>query len=127
MYFLFQLLDYFFVVIHTFIVLFNLFGWLWARYRKWNLALLLLTGLSWFGLGVFFGWGYCPLTDWHFKLLAKLGVAVHESSYIAYLLNRLLGINVPENLADIATLLFYFSALIVSTIFNLKGAYRKNA
>jgi len=41
--------------------------------RKANLILLLLTGLSWFGLGIFYGWGYCPLTDWHWKVLRELG------------------------------------------------------
>ncbi|HPF94086.1 MAG TPA: DUF2784 family protein, partial [Tenuifilaceae bacterium] len=64
-----MLLDVFFVAFHTLLIAFNLFGWIWWRTRKANLITLLLTGLSWIGLGLFFGIGYCPLTDWHWQVL----------------------------------------------------------
>jgi len=55
------------------VILFNLFGWIFRPLRKANLIVLALTGASWFILGIFYGIGYCPLTDWHFKLLYKHG------------------------------------------------------
>lgn len=122
---MYHLIDYGFIVLHSFIVLFNLFGWIWARLRKWNLALLLLTGLSWFGLGIFFGWGYCPVTDWHFNVLGKLGRYPAESSYIAYLINRLFHIRVDEMLVDKATLFLYLLALAISVFLNMRDKVRR--
>lgn len=122
---MYHLIDYGFIALHSFFVLFNLFGWIWARFRRWNLALLLLTGLSWFGLGVFFGWGYCPFTDWHFKVLGKLGNYPAENSYIAYLINRLLHIKVDEILVDKATLLLYLLALAISVFLNVRDRLRR--
>ncbi|MBC7125388.1 MAG: DUF2784 domain-containing protein [Bacteroidales bacterium] len=121
-----QILDYFFVGLHTFIVLFNLFGWIWARFRRWNLALLILTGLSWFGLGIFYGWGYCPLTDWHFRVLQGLGRTPQETSYISYLLNRLLQLKVDDTLVDSATLICFMVALVTSVILNIRGLRLKD-
>jgi hypothetical protein len=50
-----RLIDIFFVLFHTFIIFFNLFGWIWKRAGKYNLALLLLTGGSWLFLGLLVG------------------------------------------------------------------------
>ncbi|MCK5838377.1 MAG: DUF2784 family protein, partial [Bacteroidales bacterium] len=70
---MFKLADTFFIIFHTALTLFNLFGWIWQKTRKLNLIILLLTGFSWFGLGIFYGIGYCPLTDWHYRVLRKMG------------------------------------------------------
>ncbi|MDH4059101.1 MAG: DUF2784 domain-containing protein [Cyclobacteriaceae bacterium] len=77
-----KLLDGLFMVLHPAIILFNLFGWIPRKTRKANLILLLLTGASWFVLGIWKGIGYCPLTDWHFKVLRKLGQTDLPYSYI---------------------------------------------
>ena len=70
---IYQILDIFFVVFHSSLVLFNLFGWLWRKTRVINLVTLSLTGASWLFLGMIYGSpGYCPLTDWHFNILIKL-------------------------------------------------------
>jgi len=66
---LYRLLDYFFLVFHLGIVIFNLFGWIWPKTRKANLILLLLTAASWFGLGLIYGIGFCPFTEWHWQVL----------------------------------------------------------
>jgi len=112
--------DYCFIVLHSFIVIFNLFGWIWARFRRWNLALLLLTGFSWFGLGYFYGWGYCLLIDWHFSVLQKLERAPLETSYISYMLNRLLYLKLDETLVDKATFFCFLAALLTSVILNIR-------
>ena len=116
----FRFLDYFFLAFHLAIVIFNLFGWIWKKTRKANLVLLLLTGLSWFGLGIFYGFGYCPFTDWHWQVLDKLGGMPSENSYMQYLFSRVFGMHFGSRLVDTATLLSYLTALLVSTILNIK-------
>ena len=48
---LYHFLDKFFFVFHSSIILFNLFGWIWRKTRRWNLLLILLTAASWTFLG----------------------------------------------------------------------------
>lgn len=113
-----ELLDIFFIVFHTALTLFNLFGWIWRRTRKFNLIILLLTGSSWFVLGIFYGIGYCPLTDWHFQILRKLGETGLPYSYLKYLFDRITGLDISSSLVEITTLLLFLLALLASVYFN---------
>jgi Protein of Unknown function (DUF2784) len=116
-----RILDIFFVVFHTSIIFFNLFGWIWRKTRKFNLILLLITGSSWLFLGLIVGTlGYCPLTDWHFSVLNKLGVTDLPSSYVKYLADRLTGMDLNPSLVDNVTLYSFLAALILSIILNIK-------
>jgi len=120
-----RLLDIFFVLFHTFLVFFNLFGWIWKRTRKYNLFLLLLTGGSWLFLGLLVGTlGYCPLTDWHFEVLEKLGRTDLPLSYIKYLADRLTGLSYSSVIVDRITLYSFLAALIISLFLNIRD-YRK--
>jgi hypothetical protein len=113
-------LDIFFVVFHTTLVVFNLFGWIWKKTRKLNLITLLLTGGSWLFLGLIVGTiGYCPLTDWHFTILEKLGRTGLPNSYIKYLIDRLTNLNISESITDKITMWSFFAALSISIFFNL--------
>ena len=67
-------------------------GWAWRRTRRWQLATVTLTALSWFGMGIWYGWGYCPSTDWHWQVRARLGYD-NPPSYIQLLLREVVGIN----------------------------------
>jgi Protein of Unknown function (DUF2784) len=116
--FWYHLLDYFFLYFHFAVVLFNLFGWIWSKTRKWNLALLLLTGASWFILGIFYGIGYCPLTAWHWTVLYKLGVTNLPNSYIKYIVFRIFGVNFRDGLVDSYTGISFSIAFTCSVIFN---------
>jgi hypothetical protein len=113
-------LDWFFLVFHSALVLFNCLGWAWNKTRLANLITLVLTGLSWFVLGIFKGIGYCPLTSWHWKVLDKLGVEQLPGSYINYLSQRLTGIDLGDDLADTITASVYFLALITSIMLNYR-------
>jgi hypothetical protein len=115
---MYKFLDLFFIVFHTSVVLFNSFGWIWKKTRLPNLILLLLTGFSWFILGIFYGIGYCPLTDWHFKVLAQLGVTDLPDSYIKYLIGRLLKLDIDPQLIHYATGIVYFLSLGISVYLN---------
>lgn len=115
-------LDHFFLIFHTILILFNLSGWIWKKTRKLNLIILFLTGASWTVLGIFYGFGYCPLTDWHFEILEKLGNYNLPMSYIKYFIDRITGIEISEKTADLATLIVYIIALFISLFMN----FRKN-
>jgi hypothetical protein len=80
-----------------------------------------LVGISWF----FYGFGYCPLTDWHFNVIEKLGEVVLHSSYIQYLLERLTGLVIPAKLVDTLTLWGLVIALVVSVGLNIRDVMRR--
>lgn len=120
-----RFLDYFFVVFHTSLVFFNLFGWIWRKTRKLNLITLLLTGASWLFLGLIVGTlGYCPLTDLHFGILEKLGKTDIPNSYIKYLADRLTGLDFNPVLVDKVTLYAFLAALAFSLFFNFRDHKR---
>jgi hypothetical protein len=120
-----RILDIFFVVFHTSLILFNISGWIWKRARIYNLAVLILTGCSWFILGLAVGaLGYCPLTDWHFSVLGKLGVEDLPNSYLKYLTDRITGLNINSRLIDGTTLYAYFLALIFSLFLNVRDSIK---
>ncbi len=121
-----RILDIFFVVFHTTLILFNSFGWIWKKTRKLNLVTLLLTGGSWLFLGLIVGTlGYCPLTDWHFNILEKLGKTNIPDSYVKYLADRLTGLDINASLVDDITLYTFIAALVLSVIFNLRSGWKK--
>ncbi len=86
-----QALDVFFVVFHSALILFVLFGWILRPLRTIHLIVVLLTGASWFILGLFYGIGYCPLTDWHWQVLRQLGETGLPPAYVQYILQRSCG------------------------------------
>jgi hypothetical protein len=113
--------NYFFFGFHIALIFFNLFGWIPKRLRKWNLLSLGLTAFSWFVLGIFYGFGYCFLTDWHWQVREKLGYTTESNSYIHFLVTELTNIKVKENLVDTLTAIFFFAAFAVSIFVNIKS------
>lgn len=112
-------LNVFFFVFHTVFTLFNLAGWLFRKTRRWNLITLLLTAFSWFVLGIWFGWGYCFCTDWHWKVREHLGFHDQQRSYIHFLLLKLTGIDFNETLVENVTLIVFLISLVGSIWLNL--------
>ena len=98
-----KFLDIFFTVFHSSLVLFILSGWIWKRTRNLHLYIVLLTAGSWLILGIFYGLGYCPFTDWHFSVLERLGHANLPSSYISFLVLRITGLRPNQHLVDVVT------------------------
>ena len=119
-----RLLDIFFTVFHTGLVFFNLFGWIWKKTRRLNLICLLLTGASWVILGIFYGFGYCPLTDWHFNILGKLGYTDLPDSYLSFLFTRLTGMQIDQSMVDSVTLWGLIIALIISLYLNFRHWFK---
>ncbi|MFC1731941.1 DUF2784 family protein [candidate division KSB1 bacterium] len=122
---LYKFLDVFFIGFHSILIMFNVLGWIWKPIRKANLITLLLTGTSWFLLGVFYGWGYCPLTDWHFEVLKKLGKTSLPLSYTEYLAERIFVLDFNSKTIDQLTLSIFLLALCISLYMNFLINNRK--
>ena len=115
-----QSIDYFFILFHSALILFNVFGWIIPKWRFANLITLSLTAFSWFILGIWYGIGYCPFTDWHWKVRQLLGYKDERNSYIHFLVLKIFGVNLPENWVDKATLIVFLLAFFISIILNQK-------
>ena len=113
-----QFADIFLFVFHLVFILFNLIAWYWRPLRKLHLVTILLTFASWFILGIFYGWGYCPLTDWHWAVLRELNIYDLPASYVSYLLQRAFGLFLQTSLVDAITLAGAVFALIISVWVN---------
>jgi hypothetical protein len=90
-----HLLDWFFLLFHSALVVFNMVGWAWRRTRKLNLLTLGLTAASWLLMARWYGLGYCVCTDWHWQVRRALGYEDQSSTYVQFLVERTLGF-VPE-------------------------------
>lgn len=115
-----EIIDYFFILFHGILILFNVFGWIMPRWRFANLMTLSLTAFSWFVLGIWFGIGYCPFTDWHWKVRQLLGYNDQSNSYIHFLILKITGVNLPENWVDTTSVIVFFVAFFISVNFALK-------
>lgn len=124
---IYRIIDVLFVIFHTVLIFFNLSGWIWKKTRKLNLITLVLTGASWQFLGMLVGVpGYCPLTDWHFRILEKLGQTDLPGSYIKYLADRITGISFNAVTVDRLTLYLFLGALFISLVLNVRDfSYKK--
>jgi hypothetical protein len=113
-------LDLFFFVFHSALIVFNLSGWAWRRTRRWQLLTLTLTGLSWFALGYWYGWGYCVCTDWHLQVRHRLGWYDDGNSYLYLLIHKLTGLELSLGLLNALALTLFLAALTLSVIFNVR-------
>lgn len=120
-----QSLDIFFFCFHTSLILFNVFGWMFSRTRKWNLLTLTITAFSWFVFGIWYGWGYCFCTDWHWAVREHLGFTDMSHSYNHFLLLQLTGINFSVQLVDRVTAIVFIVSFALSGILNLRDFQKK--
>jgi len=120
-----QFLNIFFFVFHTVFTLFNMVGWIFHKTRKLQLITLSFTAFSWFVLGIWFGWGYCVCTDWHWDIREKLGYKDRSNSYIHFLLLKLTGINLNEKLVENATLIIFLMCFALSIWLNIRDRQHK--
>lgn len=126
------LLDKSFFVGHTLFILFNILGWIPKRTRRLNLFTLSLTAASWFILGIWYGFGYCFCTDWHWDVRRNLGYEESSGSYIKFLLDSLTGYDFDPDLVMNMTGAVFFLVFGISLFLNIrdyrmaKRAHRSN-
>jgi hypothetical protein len=118
-----QVLNLGFFVFHTSWIAFNCLGWMWRRTRPWQVATVSLTALSWFGLGLWYGWGYCPCTDWHWQVRARLGFD-DPRSYIQLLSRELTGIEVGLGTANAVAVVALAAAAFLGVALSLRDRRR---
>lgn len=90
-------------VLHASVVLAILVLWLPKATRRFHLVLVGLTALSWFGLGLAYGMGYCFLTDWHWQLKRWQGETALPGSFIHHALTRWFGLSLTERASNALT------------------------
>ena len=122
---MYQFLNVFFFAFHTVWMIFNCLGWIWKKTRCWNLVTLLLTAASWFILGIWYGWGYCVCTDWHWQVRAQLGYHDQSVSYVHFLILKLTGINFNTKLVDNVTLIVFLVSILLSCWLNARDFFKE--
>ena len=118
-------LNYFFFVFHTALILFNTFGYIPQKTRRLNLITLLCTAFSWFVLGIWYGWGFCLCTEWHWQIREHLGYHDTDESYTHFLAVKLTGINFSHRLIDILTAADFFISFALSIFLNIRDLRKK--
>jgi hypothetical protein len=113
-----KLLDIFFTFLHLAIISFNLFAWIWKKTRRAHLIVAGITLVCWFVLGIWYGWGYCPITDWQWQVKEKLGETNLPNSFVKYLIDKITGKDFPSSLIDNITLYSFLIAIAFSVYFN---------
>lgn len=119
-------LDYFFLVFHSVYTLFNMFGWILQKTRLIHLVTSLLTLFSWLIMGIWYGLGYCFLTDLHWDVRTELGKPPNSSSYIHFLIWETTGLDLPPPLVDKGTVIVFSVCFLLSIYLNLRGYKRRN-
>ena len=114
-----KVLDLSLEILHIVVILFNCTGWIWKRTRRIHLWVISITAFSWFVLGIWYGWGYCFLTDWAWEVKAKLGVTGLPNSYVQYVFEKI-GLQIKSAATDMITVGAFAVSLVMSVVFNFK-------
>lgn len=123
---MYNFLNILFFLFHSTLILFILFGWIWKKTRAANLIVILLTAFSWVILGIWYGFGFCPSTEWHWQVRMRLGYYDMPNSYTKFLVDTLTGLEVNQKAVDIFAVLFLTLSLFASAITNGRD-WRKKA
>ncbi len=114
-----EFLDILLTITHLAIIGFNLFGWIWPQTRKAHLISVLVTAASWFILGIWYGIGYCPITDWQWQVKEQLGERNLPASFIKYYADKIAGQSVSVTLVNTMTAVLFAAVALLSIVLNL--------
>ncbi len=115
--------DIFFTIIHVSLILFFILGWVPKKTRKIHFILAFIIAISWFVLGLFYGFGYCFLTDIHWRVKMSLQEEILPISFIKYILDKITGYDFDELLIDYITLAVFLCVFTISTLLFIKDKY----
>lgn len=116
-----------FFVFHTLLIVFNVFGWMHPKLRRWNLATLVLTLLGWTVLGIWYGVGYCVCTEWHWQVREAMGIKETADSYIVLLVRNISGWDPPVALANSVAMWTFIAAFAMSVTLNVRDWSKRKA
>lgn len=112
-------LNFLFFAFHTLLVLFNMFGWMSKRWRRWHLVAVLATAFSWCVMGLWKGMGYCILTDWHWQVRDRLGYPGADS-YIQLMIRDFTGVTVNSVVLNPMIEWTFIACGVLSILLNLR-------
>lgn len=107
-------------ILHTGLVAFNVFGWMWKRTRKWNLITLCLTLFSWVGMGAFYGIGYCLCTDVHSQIRRQMGITDDPPTYVGLLIRKATGMETSTEFVYWLSASIFLGSFIASISLNIR-------
>lgn len=113
-----HVLDFIYTLVHLLIIGFNLFAWAFPATRRLHLYGAAVTLACWLILGIWYGIGYCPVTDWQWQIKAALGEQNLPNSFVKYYADRLFGQPVDENLIDVLTAGSFLLSIVISVYLN---------
>jgi hypothetical protein len=113
-----KILDVLLTLLHLVIIGFNLTGWMWHKTQKLHFICVSVTAACWFLLGIWFGIGYCPITDWQWQIKKNLGEHHLPDSFIKYFIDKITGGSVNATLVDVMTAVCFFAAILLSVYVN---------
>ncbi len=113
-----QLYNILLTLLHTVLIFFNLFAWIWQPLRRAHLVCVGLTAASWFILGIWYGIGYCPFTDWQWRVKEQLGETNLPNSFIKYCADKIFNADISSSLIDMITLIGFLLAVILTVYVN---------
>ena len=111
-------MDYMLHLVHLSIMLICIVGWMFEPTRTLHLLVIVGVALSWFGLGKFFGYGYCLLTDTQWRVKRKLGQEPYTESYVKYVLDKVTGLDIDRKITNGLTLYTYIATVVLSLTVN---------
>ncbi len=103
-----------------------LVGWAFQKTRKLHLITMLLTAGSWFILGIWYGWGYCVCTDWHWQVREAMGIHDRSDSYIHFLLQKITGSDWDKQFVEDSTVLIFGICMLLSIGLNINDRRKRN-
>jgi len=116
-----HILDFLLTILHLMIVGFNLLGWIPRRTRRAHIAVVALTAASWFILGIWYGMGYCPVTDWQWDVKTQLGERSLPASFITYFAEKWTGLEFSDSFVNTWTGVLFAMAAAISIYLNFFG------
>lgn len=113
-----MVLDFLLTILHLIIIFFNLLGWVFKKTRRVHFWFAMVTLACWTILGIWFGLGYCPITDWQWSIKVRLGEQNLPASFIKYFADKVTGKSINADLIDALTLGLFLIAITCSIKFN---------
>ena len=113
-----NVLDFIYTLVHLLIIGFNLFAWAFRATRRFHLYGVALTLACWLILGIWYGIGYCPVTDWQWQVKTQLGEQNLPNSFVKYYADKISGQSVDANLIDVLTAGSFLLSIIISVYLN---------
>lgn len=108
-------------VIHLAVIIINcVFGFIPGRCQRLFILTYTTTIVSWLGFGLQYGLGYCFLTDWHWQLKRDMGEHNLPPSYIHYISETWLNLDLSRGAIDMGVAMIFIALLLVYIV-NIKN------